>query len=72
MYPREKVERYYPISRVEKSLDWLKMNTRKLDKKGIIMYKIPYTDNFDYYPVEIALFAPVSYTHLTLPTTPYV
>ncbi len=49
--------RYYPISRIRQTLNWLSTGIRKLDRDKIIVYKIPYTSSFDYYPVEIALFA---------------
>jgi len=38
----------------KKSLNWIKKSTLKLDKKGVLLYKIPYTDKFDYYPTFIA------------------
>ncbi len=33
------------------------ISTYKLDKKGVLIYKIPYTNSFDYYPVSITLYA---------------
>lgn len=51
-----KIERYY-ISRIKKIPDQLRKGIEKLDREGIIMFKIPYTTRFDYYPVQIALFA---------------
>ena len=36
------------------TLTYLKRPTLKLDENGVLLYKIPYTDNFDYYPIFIA------------------
>lgn len=38
-------------------LQWSIISSHKLDKKGIILYKIPYTNGYNYYPVQIALYA---------------
>jgi len=39
------------------SLKYIEKKTFKYDKNGVLLKKIPYTNNFDYYPVHIARFA---------------
>ena len=39
------------------ALRWVDEVTKSLDKNGILIYKIPYTNRFDYYPTFIARFA---------------
>ena len=51
-----------PDAAVEKRMD---PNTKRLDRGGE-----PNLNPFDTHAIEAAM--PVSYTHLTLPTTPYV
>ncbi len=47
----------YPIS-MKKSVNRVyKSPLYKLDKDGVVLYKIPYTQKFDYYPVNIAQYA---------------
>jgi len=48
--------KYYFISE-KGTLHWLKENTSKIDDEGLIMYKLPYTQRFVYYPVNMALYA---------------
>ena len=38
-----------------------KFKIYQLDDKGVLMYKIPYTERFDYYPVDISLYALSNY-----------
>ncbi|HEC92573.1 MAG TPA: hypothetical protein ENI51_06255, partial [Candidatus Atribacteria bacterium] len=52
---KEELSKYY-LS-MKHTLKWPYTNTQKLDKNGVILYKVPYTQNFDYYPVNIALYA---------------
>jgi len=42
---------------MKKNIDRPKESVHRLDDNGILMYKIPYTKEFNYYPVSIALFA---------------
>jgi len=39
------------------SLNYIKKPIFKLDEKGVLAYKIPYTNKFDYYPIHMARFA---------------
>jgi len=39
------------------SLSYIKKNTFKYDDKGVLLYKIPYTNKFDYYPIHMARFS---------------
>ena len=41
----------------KKALQWPNTSIRQLDDNEIILYKIPYTSKYDYYPVEIAQYA---------------
>ncbi len=50
----------YPIS-MRKFLSRPESSIYKLDKKGVLLYKIPYTNRFDYYPVDIAQFSLAHY-----------
>ncbi len=47
----------YPISMKHFISRPHRLNTHKLDERGVILYKIPYTEKFDYYPVTIAQYA---------------
>ena len=35
----------------DKILNYPKRSTIKLDENGVLIYKIPYTNKFDYYPI---------------------
>ena len=52
---KEELGRYYIDMR--KHAERQKNPIHKLDEKGILLFKIPYTSNFDYYPVSISLYA---------------
>ena len=39
------------------AVDYTKRKTIKLDKNGVLIYKIPYTDKFDHYPIFIARYS---------------
>jgi len=39
------------------SVKWVECSTKKLDDKGVLKYKIPYTEKFDYYPIFIARYS---------------
>ena len=39
------------------ALKWPERSTMALDKNGVLLYKIPYTDKFDYYPIFIARYS---------------
>ena len=39
------------------TVNYLKRSTIKLDKNGVLIYKIPYTDKFDYYPIFMARYS---------------
>ena len=39
------------------AINYTKMSTMKLDKNGVLLSKIPYTDNFDYYPIFMARYS---------------
>jgi hypothetical protein len=42
---------------MKNNIDRPKKSVHKLDNDGVLMYKIPYTEEFNYYPVSIALYA---------------
>ena len=41
----------------KETINYTKRNTIKLDEKGILIYKIPYTDKWDYYPIFMARYS---------------
>jgi hypothetical protein len=52
---KEGLNRYH--LNMKHTLKWIDGNRRRLDEKGVILYKVPYTQKFAYYPVEISLYA---------------
>ncbi len=42
---------------MKNQIDRPKQPVHKLDKNGVLLYKIPYTDEYHYYPVSITLYA---------------
>ena len=51
----EKLGKYY--IEMKQNVNRPKESVHKLDEHDILLYKIPYTDKYDYYPVSIALYA---------------
>ena len=39
------------------TVNYLQRSTIKLDKNGVLIYKIPYTDKYDYYPIFMARYS---------------
>ena len=51
----------YPISFKRWFEYFPSLNICKLDNNGVLMYKIPYTNQYDYYPVSIAQYSLVAF-----------
>jgi len=41
----------------KETVNYTKRKTIKLDENGVLMYKIPYTDNWEYYPIFMARYS---------------
>jgi len=42
---------------MKKKFEWYAGSIHKLDKNGVLLYKVPYTTKYQYYPVDIAQYA---------------
>lgn len=51
----EKLGNYYV--EMKNNIDRPRQTVHRLDKNGVLLYKIPYTNEYHYYPVSIALYA---------------
>jgi len=47
---------YYYLD-MKKTVKWVNSPMRKLDESGVLLYRVPYTDSYHNYPVNIAQYA---------------